>query len=475
MPQESGEPGVLRVGEFNRRMKRVIDGTLVDFWVEGETTDTKLVPSGHLYFTLKDEEEDSKLPCVIFKGNLQRSRVNVRDGMRLRVRGKPSYYSPQGKFQFMLDILRPAGRGALLEALERLKEKLRADGLFDLQRKRPIPRDPRIIGVVTSAAGAAIHDIVEVAFQRGRARILLASAVVQGADAPRSLMEALSRLERVRGVDVIILGRGGGSADDLMAFNDEALTRRVAACRVPIISAVGHEVDISLTDLVADLRAATPSQAAELVVPSFTDRLRLLRDLDENLGRVIRTSLKRKRLELSQYRLRLQDPRARLGDQRQRIDELSMRLQELIRARLSQEHRQLSQLDHRLSLHHPSAIMERFRGALSTLMARASAAIQRRLQTQREALSALSERPLTTLRQRLQKQHEILAAHASSLHALSPLQVLGRGYSIAMHLDGRPIVRAKELPPGASFRLQLHEGALLARVEPPEPPLPTPE
>jgi exodeoxyribonuclease VII large subunit len=420
---------VLSVGELDRRLKRAIEGAAVDAWVEGEIGSMRPSGSGHVYFVLKDESEDACIDCVMYRSSAIRAGRVLQDGARIRLRGRATLWAPRGRLQFVVDIARPAGRGALLEALEVLKKKLQDEGLFAPERKRPIPPEPRIIGVVTSASGAAIHDIVQVAFRRGGARILLAPASVQGAEAPSQIIAAMDRLERVPGVDVIVIGRGGGASDDLSAFNDEALTRRVAACKVPVVSAVGHEIDTTLTDLVADLRAATPSQAAEMLVPSAADRRQVLVEIHARL--------------LSKVRGGLVDPRTILGDKRQAVDDLEMRLREVIRLRLVDRQRRITALDHRLSTHHPRTRLERVRGDLGALEVRLSSGI----------------------RERMLKLHESIAERAASLHALSPLAVLGRGYSIALRADGRAITRHSEVEPGEQITVRVHRGQLVATVE----------
>ena len=257
---------VYSVADLDRRLKRAVESASLDIWVVGEVSGAKPAPSGHVYFCLKDEREDAIIDCVMYRSAPVRARFLIVDGARVQLRGRATVWAPRGRLQFVGDMARPAGRGALLEALENLKNKLLGEGLFHSDRKRPLPRHAHVIGVVTSASGAAIHDIAKVAFRRGGVRIVLSPASVQGQAAATQVIEAIDRLESVRDLDVIIVGRGGGSAEDFMVFNDEAVVRRVAGCRVPVVSAVGHEIDVTLTDLAADARAATPSQAAEMVV-----------------------------------------------------------------------------------------------------------------------------------------------------------------------------------------------------------------
>ena len=260
-------PQVFTVSRLVRAAHRTLEQQYSRILVEGEISNLRIVASGHAYFTLKDDA--ASLPVALWRSTLSRLRFRLHDGLALRVGGRLGIYPAQGKFQLYAEHAEPAGQGTLMQQLERLKAKLHAEGLFELQRKRPLPLWPRRIGVVTSATGAAIHDILKVTRRRCPSRILLAPALVQGESAPRTLLSALTRLQRMPEIDVIIIGRGGGAAEDLWAFNDEALARAIAACPVPVVSAVGHEIDVTICDLVADVRAATPSHAAELVTPEL--------------------------------------------------------------------------------------------------------------------------------------------------------------------------------------------------------------
>lgn len=415
-----GKTQPMTVAELDRKLKRAVEGASDNVWVEGEVGSLKAAASGHLYFSLKDEREDASIDCVMYRAAAIRGRRVLSDGARVQVRGKGTLWAPRGKLQFVCEAAKSTGRGALLEALEQLKLRLAEEGLFNPQRKRPLPREIRVIGVVTSASGAAIHDIVQVAFRRGSARILLAPATVQGESAPGEIVEAIARLEEVSEVDVIIVGRGGGAADELSAFNDESVVRRVASCRVPVVSAVGHEIDMTLTDMVADLRAATPSQAAEMVVPETAHRARQLSELSQRLGRAMRGRLLEDRMAQERLHRRLGDPKAMLGEKQQLLDDLSVRL----------------------TSQHPQARLEQGRGRLAELRARLASSTEKRLLSRRGQL-------------------EVLAAR---LGEMSPLAVLARGYAIALGRDGKAVRRASELLPGDLLKVRLHEGEVEAEV-----------
>lgn len=436
-------PKPISVADLDRKLKRALETSAVDLWVEGEVTSFKAASSGHLYFSLKDEREDASIECVMYRTSALRARRSLADGARVQVRGKATLWAPRGKLQFIVDAARTAGRGALLEALEQLKLKLAAEGLFAPERKRALPTDPQIIGVVTSANGAAIHDIARVAFRRGGARILLAPALVQGADAPAHIVAAIDRLERVNGVDVLIVGRGGGASEDLAAFQDELVVRRVASCLVPVVSAVGHEIDVTLTDLAADIRAATPSQAAELVVPEGHHRERALRDLSGRLRRAMTQHLLESRIALERLHTSLGDPRADLGDRQQLLDDLELRLREALQHGVASRKEAALRLHARLSTQHPKAVLERARGEI-----------------QRAEGRLLSEG-----RRTLEQRGARLALLAGRLQEMSPLAVLSRGYAIALGPGGRAVRDAAEAPRGTPLQLRLHNGTLRVRVE----------
>jgi exodeoxyribonuclease VII large subunit len=432
---------VYSVPELVNRAHRCIEQTFNGIWVEGEVTNLRIVSSGHAYFTLADG--GALLPAAMWRSSLQRLRFRLQDGQRLRVFGRPGIYAAQGKFQLYAERAEPAGQGALLLQLERLKAKLAAEGLFDPRRKRPIPRWPTRIGVVTSPTGAAIHDILKVARRRCPVQILLAPAQVQGDAAAPSMILALQRLQTVADVDVIILGRGGGASEDLWAFNDEGLARAVAACPVPVVSAVGHEVDITICDFVADLRAATPSHAAELVVPDRDGYLARLGHVERRLVLATKRRVldERGRLELLSRRLAAVGHRLALGPRR-RLDALLARLgQQHPRARLARDRRLLAALHARLLAQHPRHRLDRARRRLLA------------------AELALRERA----RVLAQPARLRLARAAAALNALSPLAVLQRGFAVVSSEAG-VITDAAQVAAGDAVRVELARGTFAARV-----------
>ncbi len=372
------------------------------------------------------------------------------DGARVVLIGRATVYAPRGQLQFVATDVRPVGRGALLEALERLKQRLASEGLFAPERKRPLPTDPSVIGVVTSGDGAAIHDIITVSFRRGAPRILLARATVQGPGAAQSMVRALDMLARVPEVEVIILGRGGGSADDLAAYNDEALVRKVASLSVPIVSAVGHEIDTTLTDLVADARAATPSQAAELLVPDRVARVAHLRQLYMRIYRAMKHGLSTRRASVDRLASRVGSPAQLVAERQQQIDEAEMRLERSLRRLLSKRQTDLGQLERRMGARHPSAILASARGSIGPLEVRLGAAMLRSLESSRT----------------------VLGRQAARLDAMSPLAVLSRGYAIATNASGRAVRHASDVDVGDRVTVRVHRGKFVAdvvEVSPEEP------
>jgi len=442
-----GPEEVISVSELDRRLRRSVEEASARLWVEGEVSSLKRAPSGHVYFSLKDEAEDAIIECVMYRFNALRARRHLNEGARLQLSGQATVWAPRGRLQFVGNEVRPAGRGALLEALEQLKERLAAEGLFAAERKRPLPSDPRVLGVVTSASGAAFHDIVSVAFRRGDLKIVLSPALVQGDGAPESIVRALDLLERYPGLDVVIVGRGGGSGEDLMAFNDERVVRRVARMRVPVVSAVGHEVDFSLTDLAADVRAATPSQAAELVVPEGRARAAAWQRAHSALQRAALARVLRFRGEVERARARLSDPRFIIAERQQELDELTASLRRHATESVAEQRAALELLTRRLYTRHPRAVLAGARADLGPLNVRLESAMRRRLA----------------------RAEGRLGGAATRLDGLSPLTILGRGYAIATRADGRALRAAKDVAVGDELTLRLSQGQLKARVERQDP------
>lgn len=432
---------ILSVSQLNNRARLLLEDVFAQVWVEGEISNLARPASGHVYFTLKDSQ--AQVRCALFRQNAARVRQVLRDGLAVRVRGKVSLFEGRGDFQLILDSVEPAGDGALRLAFEALKEKLAAEGLFATERKRPLPIHPRRVGIVTSPTGAVIRDIISVFRRRApQVHLTLIPTAVQGREATAQIVRALE-LADAGGFDALILARGGGSLEDLWCFNEEAVARAVAACKTPIVSAVGHETDVSICDFVADVRAPTPSAAAELLAPDSTDLQQRLDSLKRRLLLRMRDQLARERLRLDSLARRLRHPGERLRQHAQRLDELDLRLRRAWQLRLNARHEQLARLEARLAAQHPGRLLALLRQRLEALGERLPRAIQLQLRQQRQRLENL----------------------AQGLHLVSPLATLGRGYSILLDEQGQAIRRASQTRPGQKLEARLGEGRLSLRVE----------
>jgi exodeoxyribonuclease VII large subunit len=431
----------LGVGDVVRLAGRVLD-QLGIVWLEGEVTQASQPASGHVYFALRDR--DSVLSAVMWGRDAQRLRFRLEPGQRVRVRGRLGVYDRDGKMQLYADFAEPAGEGAEALALEQLKAKLAAEGLFAAERKRPLPRFPRRIGVVTSKSGAAVHDIIRTVQRRLPTPILIADAQVQGAAAPNQIVMGLAMVVRA-GVDVVIVGRGGGAATDLTAFNHERVVRTIARCPVPVISAVGHEVDLSLADLAADARASTPTAAAELAVPD---------------GAALADQLTKERRRLDR------ELAHRLARARQDLDHQAMALHARGERALAITRAELHALAHRLTGAHPRQRIFAHSAALAELAKRLIAVHPAgRLARGRHELDALSARRDGAMQRGLADRRAQLGAIGAGIAALSPLAVLDRGFAMVAHGDGAIVRDAAQAVPGDRLSVRLARGMLGVTVD----------
>ena len=426
-PELAGAPSiapparaVISVSELNSNIRDLLETAMFDVWVEGEISNCRLWNTGHLYFTLKDQS--AQIKAVMFRSAVRYLRFKPEDGQHVIARGRVSVYEPKGEYQIVCEVIEPKGLGALQLAFEQLKKKLDAEGLFAAARKRPLPTLPRRIGIVTSLDGAAVRDIIKVLSQRhANVPLLIRPCRVQGDGAAAEIAQALRQIVRAKGVDVVIVGRGGGSLEDLRAFNDEIVARAIAASPVPVISAVGHEVDFTIADFVADVRAATPSNAAELVVARHDQFCQRIDHLDHRMHALLRHRIQQRRasVHLLATRRGLVSVRTRVGMRGRHVAELLHELRGAVTGRLQRERRALHDLRGRLE-----AVDQRRR--LARLRARLAAAdgqLATRVQTARHR----ADGRLRTL--------------AGRLENLSPLAVLSRGYAVCWAADGRTIVR----------------------------------
>jgi exodeoxyribonuclease VII large subunit len=450
MPVDPSNPrDVYSVSRLNSEVRAVLEGSFPLLWVEGEISNLSLPRSGHLYFSLKDAH--AQVRCALFRSQRNLLRQQPANGDQVRVRARIGFYEPRGDFQLIVEHLEPAGAGAAQRAFEALKQKLQAEGLFDPARKRELPPFPRRIGVITSPSGAAIRDVLEVL--RGRAphiRVVLYPALVQGREAPADLLAALQVAQARAECDVLLLTRGGGSAEDLAAFNDEALARAVAACPIPVVSAVGHEIDFAITDFVADRRAPTPSAAAELLSPDAAALARQVGRTEQRLHAILRRRLAHERQQLERLAGRLQRaaPSSRLRQQQQRLDGLDLRVGRVIRATLARRAVELSVLDRRLQAANP----------------------KRRLADLGRRFDGLAERLHLAWSGAQARRRERLAATGRHLHAVSPLATLQRGYSVLREPDSRRVIASVgELQPGATVEALLADGSARMEVREVEP------
>ncbi len=433
------ERRALSVSELTAEIKILVENRFVDTWVEGEISNFKRHSSGHWYFSMKDE--GATLRCASFRMQNRLIRFTPEDGLMVRARGRISLYEARGEYQLLVEALEPVGIGALQLAFEQLKRRLDAEGLFDIARKRELPSLPQTIGVVTSPTGAALRDIIRVLTRRNQAtNILIAPARVQGEGAAEEIAEAIENLNSQDGVEVIIVGRGGGSIEDLWAFNEELVARAIYHSRVPVISAVGHETDFTIADFVADLRASTPSAAAEIVSMARDEVMVRLAGLMQGMLTAMRYKLIESQTALADAassRVFFEVP-SRIKNYSQQFDEAIYRLESAINDRLKTRRAALESVKLRLR----------------------DANIRQKLARQLGALEVLQTRLAASGRAALDRDRERLAVAVGKLHSLSPLAVLARGYALVFDRQGRLVKRAADVQKGERLRLHLAEGEM---------------
>jgi exodeoxyribonuclease VII large subunit len=491
--EERARPRIFSVSELTHTVRQSLEHQFGRVWVEGEIADCTN-SQGNIYFTLKDG--GAQLPAVLWRTDAARLRFKLTTGQHVLVKGRLSVYVPRGRYQLMADSIEPRGAGALQLAFEQLKQRLQTEGLFDAARKRPLPMLPRRIGVVTSIEGAALRDVLRVLrTRRAPADIVISPTRVQGEGASAEIARAIARVCRVPGVDVLIVGRGGGSIEDLWAFNEEVVARAIAAAPIPVIAAVGHEVDTTIADFVADVRAATPSQAAELVVRQASDFRDRLAGARRQMALLLNSRLDRQRTRLlrieqrpgfAHYRdgLRNRDRHRAELDERltsawrlqatiggRRVDDLTRRLDEQHPQRqLVTRVRRLGQIDDRLRV----AVLARRSHAQATLQARrdrlARVGLDARVAQGSRRIDQQLTRALTALTQARHDRDRQLSSLSAQLDALSPLKTLARGYAICWETPGGAVVRSVQaVSPGDRVHVQVPDGLLHCEVEAIEP------
>jgi len=436
---------ILTVSELTAELRTLLEERFFEIWVEGELSNCKVWNTGHLYFTLKDKT--AQIKGVMFRSSLRILRFKPQDGLRVVARGRISVYDPKGEYQIVCEHLEPEGLGALQLAFDQLKQRLAAEGLFDAGRKRPLPALPRKIGIVTSLDGAAVRDIINVLRRRyANAHLVIRPTRVQGDGAAMDIARGLRAIAKVKGVDVIIVARGGGSIEDLWSFNQEVVARAIAGAPVPVISAVGHETDVTIADFVADVRAPTPSAAAEIVVARKDEFVARIDRLVQRVSAAMSVRMHRQIAKLRglESKAGFSGMRGHLALRGRHADELTYDLRRALQAGMAARERTYQRL--RLTL-------ERFD-------------LRRRLAAVKTRLMAGDARLHSTIRSRTHISHARLGATAARLESLSPLAVLGRGYAVCWNDDRTEIIRdAARVENGSQVRVTIEKGELTCEVK----------
>ncbi|MBU2881415.1 exodeoxyribonuclease VII large subunit [Psychrosphaera sp. B3R10] len=430
----SPQQKIYQVSELNQKVRMMLEAEFVNVWISAEISNLVRASSGHWYFSLKDNRAQVK--AAMFKGNNRSVRGVIDNGSQVLVRGRISLYEPRGDYQFIVETMEPAGEGLLKQQFEALKLKLGQMGLFDQDVKRPIPQNPKRVGVITSPTGAAVHDILTVLKRRSpQTEVIIYPTMVQGEHAAQNLIWAINAANYREEVDVLVVGRGGGSLEDLWSFNDEALAHTIYNSALPIISAVGHEVDFSICDFVADLRAPTPSAAAELVSTDMTDVIEKVNRLYSRLLLAYTHNYKSQKQQLSELNksLSLLHPSHKIQLSQQKTDELQMRMTRIIQTQLSTQARRVEHSQQRLLSQNPTNLIKNE---------------QQKLVDMQHSLQSLLVRRFERAQQQFEKVTE-------KLNIVSPLATLGRGYAIAMKDNGEVIKSPKQVVTGENINIRL--------------------
>ena len=442
------EPRTVRriwpVRELVGQVRELVEQEYSDVWVEGEISNFRPAPSGHVYFTLKDA--DAQLPVVLFRRQAMLLRFRPEDGLHVLVRGRVSIYEQRGQMQLVAETMEPVGAGSLQLAFEQLKARLKAEGLFDVERKRPLPGFPRAVGIVTSPTGAVIRDFLNIVARRHSGlSVLVCPVSVQGDSAPAEVEAAINELNSSGLVDVIVIARGGGSLEDLAAFNSERVARAIAASRVPVVSAIGHETDFTIADFVADLRAPTPSAAAELITEAQHKIAERVAEQSHRLERAARFQLLQARQRLSRLPVSRAEGRVNSMLHRldQRLDDSSLRMEAVVTGQLRQHQRNVADLAAAVLRHDPRQGLAHARERLTAGRTRLAHSMERMVHESAARLNSLGAR----------------------LHSLSPLSVLERGYALVLTATGGVVRSTLQVAPGDKLVTRLSDGAFISRVE----------
>ncbi|HYE35567.1 MAG TPA: exodeoxyribonuclease VII large subunit [Methylocaldum sp.] len=433
------------VSRLNRETRFLLNDCFGSIWIEGEISNFSAPSSGHLYFSLKDSE--AQIRCAMFRAQSRSLEFKPENGDHVLIKAQVSLYEPRGDYQLIVEYMEETGDGALLRAFEALKQRLAAEGLFDASHKKPIPRVPQCIGVITSPTGAAVHDVLTVLKRRSPSvPVIIFPVKVQGAEAKFEVVRALAAADRLKLCDVLILARGGGSLEDLWTFNEELVARAIFACKTPVVAGVGHEIDITIADFVADLRAPTPSAAAEAVTPDSAELLARFERIGQQLFQRLQALLERHKNTLLFLNKRLQQehPSKRLQTQSQRLDQLELRLKRAVKNSLTYSDARLRTQSATLSRHHPQQRLLMLEMRRNQIYQRLCMAVQRVLEKQGQRASGLAEH----------------------LQAVSPLATLTRGYAVAYKHDTGEILRSyRDIQPNEKMETRLADGILISRIE----------
>jgi len=434
---------VFTVSRLNTTVRQLLEQEMGSVWLSAEISNFSQPASGHWYFTLKDD--GAQVRCAMFRNSNRRVTFRPQHGQQILVRATITLYEPRGDYQLIIESMHPAGEGALQQQFELLKAKLASEGLFDQRHKQPLPEPAKQVGVITSATGAALHDVLRVLHRRDPSLpVIIYPTPVQGADAPAAIVRAIELANQRAECDVLIVGRGGGSLEDLWSFNEERVARAIFASRIPVVSAVGHETDITIADFVADLRAPTPSAAAEIVSRNQTELLRQLLSQQQRLEMAMDYYLAQQQRRFSRldHRLQQQHPQLRLARQQTALFRLQQRLNEAMENRLRQSLRQQDRLSQRLAAHQPQPRLFQ---------------AQRQLEQMRYRLQQSMEKMLNRDRQRF-------ATLAAQLEGVSPLATLARGFSVTTDSAGQVVKKTAQLQSGDTLRTRLDDGWVESQV-----------
>jgi exodeoxyribonuclease VII large subunit len=454
-----------QVHELVTEARELIESEFSDIWVEGEISNLRPASSGHLYFTLKDAE--AQLPVVIFRRQAGLLRFRPEDGLHVLVRGKATVYEQRGQLQLVGETIEPVGAGSLQLAFEQLRERLRKEGLFDAERKQPLPAFPRTVAIVTSPAGAVIRDFLNVAGRRHAGlNVVLIPVAVQGDGAAAEIESAIALANATEAIDLIVLARGGGSLEDMAAFNSERVARAVAASKLPVVSAVGHETDFTIADFVADLRAPTPSAAAELITEAQHKVEELVESLESRLIRVARYRIMHARQQMTRADMARVQQRLVTGLHRmeQRLDDLGFRLEASLRESMRERREAMLAASAAILRHDPRRRIGKANEELASYGVRMQHALERRITAAKQDGRALESRLMRAAQVVLAQQRSTWQTTEKQLRALSPLAVLERGYALVQDADGTVVRSAAQLSAGQTVQTRMSDGTFASTV-----------